>query len=313
MTKQTKPPKLALGALLIGASALPMGSFVSDLVGNIGTNWVSEAVGNVLPGGPPLAASTALEQAYTQALRRTVTQLRQEYQREYGAQEQLGAFALLQQSIDAVAQAEYPAGVGDIGMVQRVLASNLDVWLHGHPERQVVFIKTRLLEQMARNFQEELSAHPEAWRLFEGWLLQRMIQQNAELRTAIARLPESQFQHPDMRRALIDAASNRLDDELNTIRDELYNIATGQPSATASGERRYLLRVQDDAQVGTAVAGDVHGNITVNQHDSGFRAGSGNTFGDLNVGDIAGGNIDKKPTATFERNKRKKKDKNSDQ
>lgn len=264
--------KLVAGSLLLGASALPIGSYLSNLAGDVGVNLVSDGVGAALPAGPPLGSLPELHQAYTKAFKRSVDQLQREYQAAYGAGESLTAFDLLRQSAANLAQAKYPSQAGDILDVQRVLVTSLDGLLYGHPERQVRFLKERLLERMAQLFQQQLANNQQAWNLFSGWLLQRMMQQNAALHDVVARMPTIQTQDEDLLQAQLDAATDQLAHQLDALREELQRIAAGQSAAAPS--RSHTMHISGNAQVGTAVAGDVHGGITVNKRGNDFRNAS---------------------------------------
>jgi hypothetical protein len=276
--------KLALGALLIGASALSGNALLGAVAGGIGVNWASEALGGVVAAGAPgLQPGSALARAYERALRRAVAELRRQYQQQYGKQEQPTAFALLAESAGAVAQAEYPR-VADIGATQQELARGLDGLLHGHAERQVAWLKANLLEQTALAFQQELANDPEAWRLLHGWLLQTVAQQQSALGRTVERLPEimRQLQNPGILLDALDDATGRLAAMLDALRAELQRIAAGGAPAPA---RTHAQTVSGNAQVGVAVAGDVHGPITY--QTGGINFGSGNTIG--SIGDVVAG------------------------
>ena len=279
-----KVGKLTLGALIIGTSALSGNALVGAVAGGIGINWTSEALGAMIAGGAPaLQPGTAIVQAYERALRRATTELRRQYQQQYGKQEQPTAFALLAESAGTLAQAEYPR-VADIGAAQQELARGLDGLLHGHPERQVAWLKARLLEQTALAFHQELATDPQAWRTFHAWLFQAIAQQQAALGRAIERLPEimRQLQHADDARDAFDDATERLEALLDTRRAELQRIAAG-----GAPTRTHSQTIDGGAQVGVAIAGDVHGSVTHVQQSGGINFGSGNTFG--SVGDIVAG------------------------
>lgn len=256
----TDARKLVAGALLVGMSALPLGSFVTGVAGGVGGNWVAEALGGALGAPPPDAE---LGRVYERALRRAVTELRREYQREYGRLEEPNAFALLQDSSAAIVAAEPLTGAASIGEVQAALVRGLDGLLYGHHERQVALIKARLLEQTARTFQAELASSPDAWRLFQGWLLQRLLQHSARLQAEVSRLPNllTRLAAPAPPAQDLDAMADRLEAELDALRAELQRLAAGQP-----------------AGIGTTQSG-------------GVNFGSGNQFGTVNIGDVAGGNI----------------------
>ncbi|NTU78110.1 MAG: hypothetical protein HGA45_01695 [Chloroflexales bacterium] len=254
---QADSRKLFAGALLLGASALPLGSFVAGVVGGVGGNWVAEALGGVV-GAP--APAVELGRAYERALRRAVNDLRREYQRAYGSQETLSAFDLLRESAGSVAGAEPLAGAASIDEVQAALVRGLDGLLYGHPERQVSFVEERLLEQMARAFHDELASSPEAWRLFNSWLLERLLHQSAQLGDAVARLPAllARLEAPAPSAATIDAAGERLDAELAAIREELRRIAAGRAQGAAPGGGRPAVDV-GGGQTGDGTAGDLAG------------------------------------------------------
>ncbi|MCU0493621.1 MAG: caspase family protein, partial [Chloroflexaceae bacterium] len=85
-----------------------------------------------------------------------------------------------------------------------------------------------------------------------------------------------------------------------------FESAATPPAGTAVREvnpayaqamlRQHQQTIGDNAQVGAAISGDVHGNVTVTQRtESGQRGGinfgSGNTLGNVNIGDVAGRDI----------------------
>jgi hypothetical protein len=57
--------------------------------------------------------------------------------------------------------------------------------------------------------------------------------------------------------------------------------------------RQHQQHIGGNAQVGAVVAGDVHGNVTVDQSGQrgGVHFGSGSQFGDISIGDVAGRDI----------------------
>lgn len=90
-----------------------------------------------------------------------------------------------------------------------------------------------------------------------------------------------------------------------------FDAAGSPPESTAVREvnpaysqamlRQHQQHIGGNARVGAAVAGDVHGNVTVTQQgDSGQRGGvnfgSGGQFGDITIGDVAGRDIIKTET-----------------
>jgi len=92
----------------------------------------------------------------------------------------------------------------------------------------------------------------------------------AALRTAIASLATL----PDARRPL--------EAQLAANERELAALLGGAPPATRSHNQI----IGGNAQVGTAIAGDVHGNIT-HQQSGGINLGSGNQIG--SIGDVVAG------------------------
>lgn len=274
--------KLALGALLVGASALSGNALLATTAAGIGVNWASEALGGVIAAGAPaLQPGTPLARAYERAMRSAVNNLRRTYQSEHGRQSDTSAFALLGDTAGSVAQAEFPA-VSTVGAAQQELTNNLDALLHGHDERQVAFIKARLLEQVARAFQEQLAADDEAWRLFHGWLIQATSGQSAALQAHVQHLPAVLDQLRDTTAAL-DALHDS-SDRLEALLAELRRIALGVQPGPAP-RRSHTQTISGNAQVGVAVAGDVHGPVT--NQTGGINLGSGNTIS--NTGDIFGG------------------------
>ncbi|NCC34011.1 MAG: caspase family protein [Chloroflexia bacterium] len=70
------------------------------------------------------------------------------------------------------------------------------------------------------------------------------------------------------------------------------------PAYSQAMLRQHQQSIGDQAHVGAAIAGDVHGNVTVTTHDQrgqqgGVSFGSGNQLGNVTIGDVAGGNITK--------------------
>jgi len=86
----------------------------------------------------------------------------------------------------------------------------------------------------------------------------------------------------------------------------VFDASGSPPDSTAVREvnpaysqamlRQHQQSISDNARVGAAIAGDVHGNVTVTQQgDTGQRGGvhfgSGNRMGDVKIGDVAGRDI----------------------
>lgn len=277
--------KLVFGSLLAGMSALPMGSFVAGaagIAGGVGGNWVAEALGGVLAAPAP---GLELGKVYERALRRAVNELRRDYQREFGRIEEPSAFALLSDSSTAIVTAEPVAGASSVGEVQTILVRGLDDILYGHNERQVAHIKAQILERSARAFQEELASDPEAWRLFQGWLLQRLLQNSAQLQAEVSRIPallaRLEASVPPLQD--LDAMADQLDRELAAIRAELQRIAAGADAGTT---RSSVIDFGNNNKIGTITIGDVAGRDI-------HKTSGPLIFGDIHSGrdaNIAGGN-----------------------
>ncbi|WP_161569138.1 caspase family protein [Candidatus Oscillochloris fontis] len=56
-------------------------------------------------------------------------------------------------------------------------------------------------------------------------------------------------------------------------------------------QRQHQQRISGNAQVGAAIAGDVHGNVNVDQRrqQGGVHFGDGGQYGDISIGDVVGG------------------------
>lgn len=254
--------KLTLGALLVGASALSGSALLGAVASGIGVNWASEALGSVVVAGvPSLLPGTPLTRAYERSIRRAVADLRREYQQQYGRQANAAAFTLVSDTASSVAQAEY-LQAETVSAAQQELTRELGALLHGHEDRQVVWIKTRLLEQVARTFQEELASATEAWQLFHGWLIQATAQNSVALSRSVEQLPTVLTQLRDSSAAVsaLHDSTDRLEDLLNILHDELQRIATGAPSPVPG--HSHTQTIGGNAQVGTAISGDVHGPIS---------------------------------------------------
>lgn len=96
----------------------------------------------------------------------------------------------------------------------------------------------------------------------------------AALRSAIAALAAL----PEMQRPLRDQLAEK--------ERELAAIQPAGAAATSSG-RTHNLNIGGNAQVGTAITGDVHGPVTHTQQSGGINLGTGNSIGAL--GDIVSG------------------------
>ncbi|MFN8503634.1 hypothetical protein [Kouleothrix sp.] len=267
--------RLVAGALLVGASLLSGNAALISAAGGVGVNWASEPLGELWRLAlPPAGPGGALARAYERALRRAVAALRRQYQAEYGRAADVAAFALLGAAADTLARAEYPPGADSPVAAQRALVGALDGLLHGHEPRQAAWIKARLLECTALEFQHELAADAEAWRAFHDWLTRQTAQAAAALGHSLADVPRV-LDALRQQAGALDAATDRLEQLLDGLRDELRRIAAGVAVPAAAGSRNQT--IGGSARVGIAVAGDVHGNVT--QQSGGVNFGSGNTIG----------------------------------
>ncbi|EFO80360.1 hypothetical protein OSCT_1777 [Oscillochloris trichoides DG-6] len=220
--------KLLFGALLVGASALPAGAVVSGLLAGVGGNWLAEAVGGVIGAGPP--PGVALTRAFARAVQTAASDLRKAYGLERVRHEGEDGFDLLRQSAREITLVEAPAGVADMPAVQQHVGAALAQVLHGFPDAQVRLLREQLLPATARAFQEELAREPEAWRLYHGWVLERLATQSAAIQAALAAQPQA-------RAALGDAAllEDRLDD-FGARLDALLEEVRAQLRAAAGGD-----------------------------------------------------------------------------
>ncbi len=269
--------KLLFGLLLTGASALPAGTVISGLLAGVGGNWVAEAVSGVVAAGPPPGA--ALTRAFARAVQTAARGLRAEYGEERARHDGQDAFELLRQTARGITAVATPSGPADIVAVQRGVAGSLDQLLHGFPDAQVRLLRERLLPATARAFHEELAREPEAWRLYHGWLLERMAAQNVALHAALVAQPgaRAELADPAALEDRLDTFADRLDTLLAEIQDELRRAAatgpevevnqsaqeggisygafnafkTGQPPAAPSGK----IRVNQSGQKGGASFG----------------------------------------------------------
>lgn len=75
------------------------------------------------------------------------------------------------------------------------------------------------------------------------------------------------------------------------------------PAYAQAMQRQHQQSISGNAQVGAAVAGDVHGNVTVDQSGQrgGLVFGSGSQLGDVSVRDVAGGDINHTETTQGDR------------
>jgi hypothetical protein len=142
--------KLLLGSLLIGASSAPPGGILTGVLTGVGGNWLSEALGSVISAGPPPDA--ALRAAFTRAVQRAATDLRQAYGRDRVAHDGHDAFDLVRQTARRMTDVTLPPGVADLRAIQQALGGALTSVLHGFPDAQTTLLRDRLLTATAQAF-----------------------------------------------------------------------------------------------------------------------------------------------------------------
>lgn len=177
--------KTIAGALLFGASALTGNALLMTAAGGIGVNWTSEGLAGLwqrvtmanAPASPlPRVARRSLEHA--------LKQVEEAYGKETSRadpdtfRELRGCVA----AFDGLVITQ-PA---DLATAQRDLISSLEQLLGERPALD--FVKAHLLPTAAQAFRSALAGDDEAWRIYHGWLLERLASQMAahDLRSAQA-------------------------------------------------------------------------------------------------------------------------------
>jgi hypothetical protein len=120
-----------------------------------------------------------------------------------------------------------------------------------------------------------------AWHAIQGWLA-RDADAADDLRK-LERQPESASRQQVVAEAIaqIAASDTAVAAELTALAQALAQLKSH------SGGRSHTQNISGNAQVGVAIAGDVHGGISHVQQSGGINLGSGNTFGQL--GDLVAG------------------------
>ncbi|MBA3531519.1 MAG: CHAT domain-containing protein [Ardenticatenales bacterium] len=182
--------KTIAGALFTGASLLSGNAAFVTIAGGLGINWASEGLGSLADIVSPPEAGSALARAHARALRNALSTLEAEYRRTSDPRGDGAAFALLALSADSLAQAEVtlPETPG-LARAARTLADSLPALLHGHDERQVAWLQSRLLSAVARAFRAELEQDGDARQLFSMNLLLQIARHSQALGVAAAQLP----------------------------------------------------------------------------------------------------------------------------
>ncbi|HEU4326921.1 MAG TPA: hypothetical protein VFS21_27525 [Roseiflexaceae bacterium] len=230
----TPTQKTIAGALLIGASLATGNAIAIATAGAVGTNWTSEGLADLWQAREAIAPGTALSQAAARTIRRATDELRRAYQAEVGKDAPTDAFALVRDCAGAVVVAEPPAGAATPLAAQTALAPALDALLYGHDTRAVAFLRSRLLPAVAEVFRAELASDDAAWRLFYGWLLEGLANQQAQLAPALARLPALLAALADQSRAqqALEDAVDTLAALLAELRAAIAGLEAGQGAVT---------------------------------------------------------------------------------
>ena len=249
--------KTIAGALLFGASALTGNALLMSAAGGVGVNWTSEGLAGLWrQADGALTPGSALARAGGRAIRSAVTQLRRDYQQEYGKQADTSAFALVADCADDAA-ADIVPGDDPAIAAQHSLADALNALLHGHEERQRSFLERELLPATTTAFQRELENDADAWRGYYGTLLNALMSTQAALAGQIAQLPEliAHLQDEALARTALSDSYDQLLIEIKALREA---IARMQQGARPIGE----------ANIESAVA-EEGGNATVRNDGSG--------------------------------------------
>jgi hypothetical protein len=223
--------KTLAGALLTGASVLSGNETVLAVAGGIGVNWASEGLmgawhGLTAPPGSPLAA------AYARALRAAVNQLAADYRREVDGRGDDQAFHLIAECAEAVGLAQIPTTEAHLQGAQRMLAESLAELLHGHDERQVRWLQTRLLPATALAFQAELVRDADARQEYAMWLVHQLAIAVGTRLPQLDRLPEvlAQLTNPHLVLTAVNAANARLEARFDALLVEMQRLAEERPT-----------------------------------------------------------------------------------
>lgn len=93
--------------------------------------------------------------------------------------------------------------------------------------------------------------------------------------------------------ALYRGATTLGDFDTSAARPEGAAVREVNPAYSQAMLRQHQQQIGGSAQIGAAIAGDVHGNVSVDQSGQrgGVHFGSGGNFGDISIGDVAGRDI----------------------
>jgi hypothetical protein len=181
--------KLLAGALLAGMGIVTGEATLIATAAGVGVNWLAEGLAGLWPNlaGQP---SDALTKAYAAAIRDAVHGLEDDYRRTVDAGSGRAAFHLVAACADAVAGAELPVDLSGVDAAQRALEASLAALLYGHDEREIAFLRQRLLPACAAVFQQRLVQDATAWRAFHGLVLQALAANSAALLARLERFTD---------------------------------------------------------------------------------------------------------------------------
>ncbi len=199
--------KATLGALLIGAFvAAPNPATASVAITNllavagaIGGDLVTNAAGGLVRHWSGGRLPHPLARAYSVALRKAVVRLKSEYRQQYGKEAEIAAFELLMSYSSDLTKIDLPALHLNGAQASQYVHDGIDELLYAHEERQVAYLRDRLLVAIADELPRVLDQDEEAARRFQVWLLedlqagQRDLQQ--ELREGFRRVIEILDRH----------------------------------------------------------------------------------------------------------------------
>ncbi len=177
--------KTIAGALLFGASALTGNALLMTAAGGIGVNWTSEGLAGLWQR---VTMANAPASPLTRVARRSLEHALKQVEEAYGKETSRADPDTFRELRGCVAAFDglvitQPA---DLATAQRDLISSLEQLLGERPALD--FVKAHLLPTAAQAFRAALAGDDEAWRIYHGWLLERLASQMAthDLRSAQA-------------------------------------------------------------------------------------------------------------------------------
>jgi len=230
--------KTIAGALLFGASALTGNALLLALAGGVGVNWTSEGlVGLWQQRALKITPGTPLALAGERAIRRALGELRRAYRKQHGPQADTAAFELVAACASAAAAELSTADEPGI-TAQRAFAGALTGLLHGHEERQALFLERELLPATAIAFQAELDADADAWRGYQSQMVAALAAAQAAMAAQLQRLPEVVALLRDESRARQALANSyeRLEAEIAALRAAILQLSARTGGARPVGK-----------------------------------------------------------------------------